>query len=121
VRAPTAREVALAFLAGSLRADARPGSPAGCLGVQGALAVGEAGRVARDTLTEWRAQGQLHLRDRFQRAVEEGDLPADADPELIARYVVTIANGMAVQAAGGAACEDLRRVADVALRSWPPA
>jgi len=120
LQAPTAREVATAFLAGGIRANTRPGYPAGCLGVQGALAVGETGQAARDTLAEWRAQGQVYLRERFQRAVEEGDLPAGADPELIARYVMTIANGMAVQAAGGAACEDLQRVADAALRNWPP-
>ncbi|WP_411978393.1 TetR family transcriptional regulator [Streptomyces scopuliridis] len=33
---------------------------------------------------------------------------------------MTIANGMAVQAAGGAAGEDLHRVADAALRNWTP-
>ena len=120
LQAPTAREVAAAFLAGAVRANTRPGCPTGCLGVQGALAVGETGQVARDILTEWRAQGQRHLRDRFQRAVAEGDLGADAEPELIARYVMTIANGIAVQAAGGAAGEDLQRVADAALRNWPP-
>jgi AcrR family transcriptional regulator len=121
LRAATAREVAETFLAGSVRANTRPGCPAGCLGVQGALAVGETGRVARDILTEWRNGGQGLLRGRFERAVEEGDLPADADPDLIARYVMTIGNGMAVQAAGGASREDLQRVADAALRNWPPA
>ncbi|MDX8142535.1 TetR/AcrR family transcriptional regulator [Lentzea sp. BCCO 10_0061] len=121
LQAATAREVAETFLAGSVRANTRPGCPAGCLGVQGALAVGETGRVARDILTEWRNGGQGLLRDRFERAVEEGDLPGDADPDLIARYVMTIGNGMAVQAAGGAAREDLQRVADAALRNWPPA
>ncbi|MEU5553692.1 TetR/AcrR family transcriptional regulator [Micromonospora sp. NPDC047793] len=118
--APTAREVATAFLTGSVQANTRPGCPAGCLGVQGALVVGETGQVARDTLAAWRARGQQHLRDRFQLAVEKGDLPADADPDLIARFVMTIANGMAVQAAGGATREDLQRVADAALRHWPP-
>ncbi|MFI7610661.1 TetR/AcrR family transcriptional regulator [Nonomuraea terrae] len=121
LRAPTAREVAMAFLAGSARANTLPGFPAGCLGVQGALAAGETGRVARDTLAEWRAHGQALLRDRFRQAVQVGDLPADADPEKIARYVMTIANGVAVQAAGGATCEDLQEVADAALQNWPPA
>ncbi|WP_345154984.1 TetR/AcrR family transcriptional regulator [Nonomuraea rubra] len=32
---PTARQVATAFLNGSVRATTRPGCPAGCLGVQG--------------------------------------------------------------------------------------
>jgi AcrR family transcriptional regulator len=121
LRAATAREVAATFLAGAVNATTRPGCPAGCLGVQGALAAGETGQVARDLLAEWRAGGHGRLSDRFQRAVEEGDLPADSDPDLIARYVVTIGNGIAVQAVGGAAREDLQRVADAALRNWPPA
>ncbi|MBP2328314.1 AcrR family transcriptional regulator [Kibdelosporangium banguiense] len=120
LQAPTAREVAAAFLAGSVRSSTLPGCPAGCLGVQGALAVGENGRVAHDILADWRAGGQERLRERFQRAVDEGDLPADANPDLIARYVMTLANGIAVQASGGACSEDLRRVADAALRHWPP-
>ncbi|ANZ43353.1 TetR family transcriptional regulator [Lentzea guizhouensis] len=120
LQATTAREAAELFLTGSVCANTRPGSPAGCLGVQGALAAGETGQIARDILVDWRAQGQAHLRDRFARAVREGDLPADADPDLIARYVMTVANGMAVQAAGGATREQLLRVADAALRNWPP-
>jgi AcrR family transcriptional regulator len=120
LQAPTAREAATRFLVGSLRANTTPGWPAGCLGVQGALAVGETGRVAHDALAEWRALGQMHLRDRFRRAVREGDLPAGADPDLIARYLMTIANGLAVQAAGGATREELQEVADAALRAWPP-
>jgi AcrR family transcriptional regulator len=118
--APTAHEVAQIFLAGSARATTRPGSPAGCLGVQGALAVGASGAVARDVLSDWRAHGQVLLRDRFRRAVTEGDLPADADADLIARLVMTVGNGIAVQAAGGATCDQLQRVADAALRHWPP-
>lgn len=98
-----------------------PGSPAGCLGVQGALAVGESGVAARDSLVDWRAHGQVLLSERFGQAVLDGDLPAGTDPELIARYVMTMGNGIAVQAAGGASCEQLQAVADLALRSWPEA
>lgn len=120
LRQPTAREVAVAFLAGSVGASTRPGCPSGCLGVQGSLAAGEAGRTARDTLAAWRDQGRRHLNDRFRRAVDEGDLPPDADPGLLARYVMTVANGIAVQAAGGAGRDELEQVAEVALRNWPP-
>ena len=120
LREPTAREVATAYLTGSVRATTQPDHPSGCLGVQGALAVGEAGRVAHDALAEWRSHRQMLLRERFQQAVDEGDLPADADPDLIARYVTTIGNGLTVQATAGATCEDLQRVADAALRDWPP-
>lgn len=120
LKAPTAREAAAMFLTGSVHANTTPGWPTGCLGVQGALAVGETGQVAHDVLAEWRALGQMHLRDRFRRAVRQGDLPVEADPEMIARYVMTIANGLAVQASGGASRDDLQQVADAALRNWPP-
>ena len=117
---PTAREVAATFLAGAVRSSTEPDCPAGCLSVQGALAVGGSGRPARDVLVAWRETGTAHLRDRFQRAVEDGDLPAGTDPGLLARYLMTVANGIAVQAAGGAAREELQLVADLALGSWPP-
>jgi len=116
----TAREVATTFLDGAVRSTTRPDCPAGCLGVQGSLAAGEAGRPVRDTLAAWRETGTAHLRGRFQRAVDEGDLPAGVDPGLLARYLMTVANGIAVQAAGGAARDDLQQVADVALHTWPP-
>ncbi|MEU6700050.1 hypothetical protein [Pseudonocardia sp. NPDC046786] len=71
-------------------------------------------------MAAWRAQNQQRL-ERSRRAVEEGDLPADADPELITRYLLTIVNGMTVEAMGGATRDDLLRVADAALRHLPPA
>jgi AcrR family transcriptional regulator len=116
----SAREVATALLGGSVRATTLPGCPAGCLSVQGSLAAGESGRRARDILAAWREEGVTHLRDRFRRAVDEGDLPAGTDPGLLARYLMTVANGIAVQAAGGASRDELQLVADMALSTWPP-
>ncbi|WP_030748360.1 TetR/AcrR family transcriptional regulator [Streptomyces sp. NRRL F-5135] len=120
MREPTARQVATAFLNGSVRATTRPGCPTGCLGVQGALAAGDPGRPARDTLSAWRDEHTSRLRDRFRQAVDEGDLPPGTDPGLLARYLMTVANGIAVQAAGGATRDDLQGVADMALLNWPP-
>ncbi|MFJ9622113.1 TetR/AcrR family transcriptional regulator [Streptomyces sp. NPDC101181] len=123
VRAPreaTARGVAAVYLTGSVDASTRPDRPAGCLAVQGLLAAGHLGEVTDQALDGWRDGHQAHLRDRFRRAVDEGDLPPDADPDTLARYLMTLANGIAVQAAAGATREELRRVADAALRSWPP-
>ncbi|MET9295057.1 TetR/AcrR family transcriptional regulator [Streptomyces sp. NPDC003077] len=117
---PTAREVATAFLAGSVDTTTRPDCPAGCLGVQGSLASGDSGRVAQDALIAWRDDGRARFRRRFQRAVDEGDLPPGTDPELLARYLMTVANGIAVQAVGGATRSELQKVADAALRNWPP-
>lgn len=117
---PTARAVAEAFLAGSVCATTRPDGPAGCLAVQGSLAAGESGRPARDALTASREETWSRLRERFVQAVAEGDLPPDTDPGLLARYLMTVGNGIAVQAAGGVRADELQQVADGALRHWPP-
>jgi AcrR family transcriptional regulator len=120
LREPTARQVATAFLEGSVLTSTRPDCPSGCLGVQGSLAAGDTAGNVRDALTAWRNEGITLLRDRFRQAVAEGDLPPDADPGLLARYVMTVANGIAVQAVSGATRDDLQQVADMALRGWPP-
>jgi hypothetical protein len=87
--------------------------------VQGALACSEAAEPVRRELARRRAIGEALVRERFERARAEGDLPADVDAADLARYVVTVMRGMAVQAASGTSREELRRVAEVALRAWP--
>ncbi|MEV5433865.1 TetR/AcrR family transcriptional regulator [Streptomyces sp. NPDC052701] len=116
---PTALGVATAILAGVIRTTTRPAHPHGCLGVQGALAAGDSGREVRDLLAAWRNNGHSRIRERFQRAVDEGDLPAETDPGLLARYVTTLAFGIAVQAASGVGRDELQGMADAALRTWP--
>ncbi|MFD9741533.1 TetR/AcrR family transcriptional regulator [Umezawaea sp. NPDC059074] len=116
---PTALGVAAAILAGTVRTTTRPEHPHGCLGVQSALVTSDAGNEVRDALIAWRDHGRSGIRERFERAVAEGDLPADADPALLARYVTTLSYGLAVQAASGASRDDLQELVDAALRGWP--
>ena len=65
------------------------------------------------------SSGECALRERFERAKAEGDLAADADTAALARFIVTVTQGMSVQVAGGASREDLLMVADMALKAWP--
>lgn len=116
---PTAREVVEHILYESIEAVTDPRNP-GCLAVQGALCCGDAAETIKQELTARRSKSEDDLRLRFTRAVAEGDLPADADAGDLARYVSAILQGMAVQAAGGAPREQLRKLADMAMRSWPP-
>jgi AcrR family transcriptional regulator len=116
---PTARAVAERLLAGAVDLFTDRRNPRGCLVVQGALACGETAESVRRELAARRVAGEVALRQRFERARADGDLPAEADPADLARYVVTVTRGMAVQAAGGASREDLRRVGELALRAWP--
>ncbi|MFY1670730.1 TetR/AcrR family transcriptional regulator [Plantactinospora sp. WMMB334] len=119
LREPTARAVAEAFLRGAVRTTTSPGRPAGCLSVQGALALSEHSRPAHDTLAGWRIDAGEQLEGRFRRAVEEGDLPRDTDPGRLARYVMTTAFGIAVQAANGLGPDTLDEIAETALLAWP--
>ena len=116
---PTARGVAEAFLRGAVRATTWPGHPTGCLGVQASLVGGADDEKTRVELLAWREHSFERLRDRFERAVAEGDLPASARPDMLARYLTTIANGIAVQAVGGTSESDLNDVVDAALLGWP--
>nr|WP_203687377.1 TetR/AcrR family transcriptional regulator [Streptomyces sp. SID14515] len=117
---PTAHGVATELLAGTIRTTTRPAGPQGCLGVQGALAASDSGQEVRDLLAAWRNESHRFVQERFRRAVDEGDLPPEIDPALLARYVTTLAFGIAVQAAGGVCRDELQAMADAALRSWPP-
>ena len=118
---PTARAVAERLLSGAVNLLTDRKNPRGCLMVQGALACGNSAESVRRELVSRRLSGELAIRRRFERALAEGDLPADSSPGDLARYVATIIRGMAVQAAGGASREDLRRIVDLALRAWPDA
>jgi AcrR family transcriptional regulator len=116
---PTARAVAERLLGGVIDVVTDRRNPRGCFLVQAALACGETAESVRRELAARRLVAEVAVRKRFQRAVAEGDLPADADPADLARYLITVMRGMAVQAAGGASRAELRRVAAMALRAWP--
>jgi hypothetical protein len=79
------------------------------------LSCGEAAESIKQELCGRRSASESALRDRLVRAKAEGDLAKDADPEQLARFVVTITQGMSVQAAGGASRADLLNVAEMAL------
>src|SRR6266513_1339564 len=115
--APKTREVIEQIFLGAARMADDPRTPAGCLMVQGALACGDA--AVRKEVAARRAAAELALRRRLQRAKRERDLPSNADPAELSHYVMTVLHGMAVQGADGASPDQLRRVAQVALRAWP--
>jgi AcrR family transcriptional regulator len=119
LKKPTARGVVEALLEGVVALLTKPRNPGGCLMVQGALACGENANRVRQELASRRAAGVAAIRRRFQRAIDEGDLPARADASTLARFVATVTHGLAVQAASGASRKELLRVKDMFLRMWP--
>ena len=117
--AAKARDVIEQIFLGAANMPSDPRTPAGCLVVQGALACGDAAGSVRKKIAARRAAAKAALRRRLQRAKREGDLPPSADPAQLSHYVMTVLHGMAVQGADGANQDQLRRVAEMALRAWP--
>jgi AcrR family transcriptional regulator len=117
---PTVRAVVEHLLFQSADAVTDPNHPPGCLAVQGALSCGDAAESIKQELMSRRAKGEQDLRQRFERAIAEGDLPQGSDAADLAAYLSAILQGMAVQAAGGTTREQLRKIAEMALRTWPP-
>jgi AcrR family transcriptional regulator len=119
VSAPTAREAAERLLFGLIDLSTDPEEPPGCLLLQGGLSCGAAAQDIPQELARRRADLQLALQTRFAQAREAGDLPPSTDPEALARYLAVVCNGIAVEAASGAARAELRKVATLALQAWP--
>ena len=94
-------------------------NPRGCLIVQGALSGGDECDPVRRELAARRNKSVAMIRERLARAKRKGDLPKDADPASLARYVATVIHGMAVQAVSGVSRPELRRIAATALKAWP--
>jgi AcrR family transcriptional regulator len=116
---PTSRAVVERMLYGTADLLTSPGNPRGCLWVQGALACGNGSDSVREELISRRMAGEAALRRRLHRARMDGDLPPEASPANLARYIATMIQGMSVQAAGGATRGELHRIIGLALQSWP--
>jgi AcrR family transcriptional regulator len=116
----TPRAVAEAVLYGLANAYTTKSHPPGCLVLNNSLPCADDGSdVIRQELAELRKGSRIELRKRFKHFQSSGALPADADADALARYIVTVAWGMAVEAQSGASRSDLHRTVKQALSSWP--
>jgi AcrR family transcriptional regulator len=119
IHAATAREVAVGLLRGAAEFHANPANPPGCLMVQGALVGSNASDAARRETRNRRDRLREAIQERLERALDEDDLPPGADPGALARYLVAVMRGMAVEAASGASAAEMHEIVDVALTAWP--
>lgn len=116
---PTSREVAAFILSSAIDLHTRFPTHRGCLGINGVLAGSDESEPVRQALIDARAVGEMQLRERFERAKAEGDLPETAKPAALAAFLLAVGHGMAVQAKAGFSRDMLEAVAEQALSTWP--
>lgn len=113
LRQPTVRKVIERILHGF--ADVLTAVPDchGCLGINGAIACSQEAEPIRLELVGRRLRAEQALTKRFKAAV--GELPEAISAPTLARLVMAVTQGMAVQAKGGATRAQLREMADGAM------
>ncbi|MGI6855801.1 TetR/AcrR family transcriptional regulator [Mesorhizobium sp. 1B3] len=116
--AATARDAVAGFLHTTADAFTKPGKPAGCLVVLGALHASDTNAGVCQTLRDLRAENVTTLRERLDLAVAAGELPSGLDSASVAAFYVTVQQGMSIQARDGAGREMLHAIADGAMAAW---
>jgi AcrR family transcriptional regulator len=112
---PTAYESLEALMHSAANFYTDPSRPPGCLFIQGALSASDRAQPVRAELARRRASNTSLVRERLERAVQEGDTTVTGDPARISLYVSTITTGIAVLAADSATREQLHDAVDTAL------
>ena len=116
--APTARQGVEAFLRFSARSLACPDRPLGCMVVLSSVASeGIAG--LSEMILEERKRSLKMVEARLRRGIQEGDLPRGTNIKELARFYVTVQQGMSIQARDGTPPKTLDAVATTAMRAWP--
>lgn len=123
-RAVTEAETAFGAVQGFLMCTARSFSsrkhPSGCMVVLSGLHANEANESVRAELVARREQSTQALARRLARGVETGEIAPTADVAAIARFYVTVQEGMSIQARDGASRATLEKIAKSALAAWEP-
>ena len=115
---PSAEKVAEKFLMGAVNFFADPNTPNGCLIVQGALTCGPDASAVQKLLIEYRKNLENALMNRFELAKLQGDLQVNVNTEHLAKYLITLHQGLSVQASSGASKASMLAVAEIGLANW---
>ncbi|MBR9971850.1 TetR/AcrR family transcriptional regulator [Magnetospirillum sulfuroxidans] len=117
--APTAYQVAERLLLGGADMMTDPTQPVGCMAIKATLSGADEADAVKLELNKIREQYQTRMVARLDQGRQAGELPADCDTLALTRFIITVAQGMAIQVVAGATREQLRQVAATALSAWP--
>lgn len=93
-------------------------TPLGCLVLQGALNCGQGHESIQQELIVLRKGYEDLLRQRFELAQTQNDWDSRFNPAVMAKYIVTVHQGLSVQATSGATREELIAVVEIVLDNF---
>ena len=93
-----------------------PAHTPGCLVVNSSPAA-QADDVVKRWLSGHREALLGRLEERFTEDLARGELPTGSNPKTLARFIMTLAGGIAVEAQEGASRKDLHAMIDLALHA----
>ncbi len=106
------------FLRRTAKAYSQTDRPQGCLIALGALHQDSSSGAICADLRRRRAENLTALCKRLERAVAEGELPANFDCRTAATFFATVQHGMSIQARDGASCTALMATVAGAMAAW---
>jgi AcrR family transcriptional regulator len=118
IEQPTAAQVAERLLRGAYETAAGNGKPRGCMGVIVSTSCGEDAQGVRDDVLKRGEVVRARLVERFDRARQEGDLPARADSDALTSFLFALVQGISLQARAGASREQLEGLMKVGVGSF---
>ncbi|MGI5352708.1 TetR/AcrR family transcriptional regulator [Streptomyces sp. CA-250714] len=116
--APTAREGVREALRTNVVNYTDPDKPRGCMIVLAATNCTPENEGVRALLAEDRRATERMFRERVDRGIAEGDVPAGADSGAMAAFYATVLFGLSVQAKDGVPCPELLAVVDASMAAW---
>lgn len=116
---PTPRRIAERLLYGMTGLHSGGPTPVGCLELNAALACSTETEPIRQKLVRSRERFRLKLRDRLEETRAKAPLPPGMTSDDAASFIISLIQGLAVQAKAGFSRKTARRVVRAALLSWP--
>lgn len=93
--------------------------PKGCLAILSSVSSELSTLGIQQKLASTLMDNIHHLEQRLALAIQEGDLPEDADPAALAHYIATIHRGLSIQVSNGVAKNELVKVVEQVMKTWP--
>ncbi|GAA3387422.1 TetR/AcrR family transcriptional regulator [Cryptosporangium minutisporangium] len=115
---PTARDAIAEVFRINVEAYTDPDKPRGCMIVLAATAEADYSEGLRSHVAELRRSTERGFRERIERGINDGDVPAGTDAAALAAFYHTVLQGMSLEARDGASRAALAAVAESALAAW---